>query len=316
MFLHANLLHLLGNMVYLAAVGPRVESSGGPWRIGVIYLLGGLAGVGSHWFSMRGNPLAAPIVGASGAVAACLGYATVRYLAHRVPLAPRLHISVGAVGLLWLALQALGMVVRFGEAPTSGVVAYWVHIAGFVTGVILAVMFRAPREASLQAAHEALTVAAERSPAALLATADEVLRSHPRDARAWRTKADAHRDLHDVEQEIAARLRILELAAESELASAIEQLYVAGGLARLPSIRRFRLAKKLRPQAPGLAKKLLESIADSKGDSRRPEALLELAELELEQSDLEAAHRNLAILQSEFAMHDATELARRRGLIE
>ena len=48
LFLHdpSNILHLLGNMVFLAAVGPLVESSLGPTKFLVVYLVGGLAGDG------------------------------------------------------------------------------------------------------------------------------------------------------------------------------------------------------------------------------------------------------------------------------
>src|SRR5690242_7168131 len=48
MFLHANFVHLLGNLVFLAAVGPWVESFAGRGRLVVLYIAGGLAGEGAH----------------------------------------------------------------------------------------------------------------------------------------------------------------------------------------------------------------------------------------------------------------------------
>ncbi|HMS56589.1 MAG TPA: rhomboid family intramembrane serine protease, partial [Fimbriimonadaceae bacterium] len=53
LFIHANLIHLFSNMVFLAAVGPAVELAAGTARFLVVYLLGGLAGVLAHYLLAR-----------------------------------------------------------------------------------------------------------------------------------------------------------------------------------------------------------------------------------------------------------------------
>jgi len=72
MFMHADLFHLLGNMIFLWTFGRRVEDACGPWRFLLFYLLAGMiANLGSGVL----NPadLDRPSVGASGAIAGLMG---------------------------------------------------------------------------------------------------------------------------------------------------------------------------------------------------------------------------------------------------
>ena len=123
LFLHdpGNILHLLGNMVFLAAVGPLVESSVGPTRFAVVYLVGGLAGVSGHWAVTVVTGVSEPLIGASSAIAACVGYCSVRYMLRKVPLAPKLKLTVGTVAVVWVMLQAVGAFVKFGDALVRGI---------------------------------------------------------------------------------------------------------------------------------------------------------------------------------------------------
>ena len=75
LFLHdpQNILHLLGNLVFLAAVGPLVESEVGPLRFVVVYVLAGLAGVAAHWSVAASSGVGTPLIGASSAIAGCVG---------------------------------------------------------------------------------------------------------------------------------------------------------------------------------------------------------------------------------------------------
>ena len=72
LFMHVNVLHLLGNMIFLAAVAPAVESGTGPLRFLLLYLISGLAGLGGHWLLALALGVASPVVGASGAIAGCV----------------------------------------------------------------------------------------------------------------------------------------------------------------------------------------------------------------------------------------------------
>lgn len=70
-FLHANLPHLLSNVLFLWVFGPRVESSYGPRRFAIYYVLWGVA---ASIVQIGVTPDSGiPMVGASGAIAGVMG---------------------------------------------------------------------------------------------------------------------------------------------------------------------------------------------------------------------------------------------------
>src|SRR5690606_25165392 len=71
MFLHADWLHLLSNMLFLWVFGDNIEDALGHFRYLVFYLACGvLAGLAHLWFYPESN---SPLIGASGAVAGVIG---------------------------------------------------------------------------------------------------------------------------------------------------------------------------------------------------------------------------------------------------
>src|SRR5205085_12566604 len=87
--------------------------------------------------------------GASGAVAGCAGYYSLRYLQLKIPFAPRISSTVMVVTLVWLALQVVGAFIQIGQGPAQ--VSFWSHIGGFLMGLIISVVFRAPDIAQIRA---------------------------------------------------------------------------------------------------------------------------------------------------------------------
>jgi len=72
MFMHADMWHLIGNMIYLWTFGRRVEDACGSWRFLMFYLAAGMvAGIGSEVFNV--NQVDIPSIGASGAIAGVMG---------------------------------------------------------------------------------------------------------------------------------------------------------------------------------------------------------------------------------------------------
>ena len=71
MFMHASILHIAGNMLFLWIFGNNVEDAMGPVRFILFYLLGGVAALALQ--VAIGPNTVAPTVGASGAIAAVLG---------------------------------------------------------------------------------------------------------------------------------------------------------------------------------------------------------------------------------------------------
>jgi len=310
LFMHLNVLHLLGNMVFLAAVGPAVEVAAGWLRFLSVYLAGGLVGTGMH--ALLAGPAAReePLIGASGAVASCIGYYSVRYSTTRVPLAPKLLAPVWLIVGVWLVLQILGALVRIGDA---GGVAFWAHLGGFGTGIVLSLCFRAPEVQSHASGRALLNDMQHRSPAAQLAAAEAHLEAFPRDVEALRAMSEALRSLGDAQREADTLLRLLDLTDAHEQAAMIYRLRELNALDRMDPISRRVLADRISRQDPDAARLLLLSIvARPADDPQRPEALLSLVALA---NDLGAqeVRKWLEELATTYPFHPATELARRRG---
>jgi membrane associated rhomboid family serine protease len=141
MFMHAGLAHLGGNMLYLWIFGDNVEDSMGPGKYLSFYLVGGVVASLAHILTNPGSQL--PTVGASGAIGAVLGAYLVLYPQSRVatliPLGFFIRIALlpAAIVLgLWFVLQLFSGLLSMG-GPDVGGVAFWAHIGGFVTGVVL-----------------------------------------------------------------------------------------------------------------------------------------------------------------------------------
>jgi membrane associated rhomboid family serine protease len=151
MFLHGNILHIAGNMVFLAIFGPNVEDAMGRVRYVVFYLLGGLAALAAQVL-VQPNAIV-PTLGASGAIAAVLGGYILLYPRARILSLVFIFffvtiIEVPAVFLLgfWFLEQ-----VYFGSANLTnpvgggGGVAYFAHVGGFLFGLALIHLFAVRR---------------------------------------------------------------------------------------------------------------------------------------------------------------------------
>ncbi|MEQ1823762.1 MAG: rhomboid family intramembrane serine protease [Fimbriimonadaceae bacterium] len=308
LFLHQNVLHLLGNMLFLAAVGAAVEAATGWWRFAFVYFGGGLIGVAAHWlFSIKAGS-APPLIGASGCVAACIAYYGVRYFRMQVALAPKVGASVLTLTAVWFALQILGV---FFTLPGTVGTAFWAHLGGFVGGIALSLLFKAPKDGERQLGHAVVDQMDQRSPAAKLVATDLHLAEHPDDVQALFKKVDALATLGDKDQEGAVLLQMLSKLPEVDRPPILGRLIGIGQVGRLPSLQRTLLAEKYRQTNPGLAKSLLLSvIGGDRKDSQRPEALLAISALSPNE-----AEPYLEELKENFPLHPATDLARTRGLI-
>ncbi len=150
MFMHASILHIGGNMLFLWIFGNNVEDSMGPVRYLAFYIVGGLAALGLQVAVAPGST--APTLGASGAIAAVLGGYILLYPRARVLTVVLIIFLFTVIELpawvmlgIWFAQQAV-----FGAAgltnPTGGGegVAYFAHVGGFAFG-LLAVRLLATR---------------------------------------------------------------------------------------------------------------------------------------------------------------------------
>jgi len=143
MFLHANLLHLVVNMVVLGVFGTTVEDRVGRLAFLGFYLLGGLVALALQVLVARGS--ITPTFGASGAIAAVLGAyivlyprAKIRTLVVAIFRVTFVELPAWVVVVAWFVLDAIlgavGLSTCFGDAG----VAYYAHWGGFALGVLAA----------------------------------------------------------------------------------------------------------------------------------------------------------------------------------
>lgn len=312
LFLHQNLLHLLGNMVFLAAVGAAVELATGSARFAVVYFVSGLFGVLAHTIFTLSSHEPQILIGASGSVAGCAAYYSVRYTHLKVPIAPKKGMSVAVVTGVWLALQLIGAFVHIGE---SAAVSFWAHIGGVVAGLLLSAVFRAPDLGQARLGHAVLDQMNERGPAAVALAARQHLKGHPNDIRALRQLAEAERQLAHPAAEVSALVTLLELLPEAEQVQPLQRLGEMGKLSVLPSVRRTLLADRFKEADPSIARLLLASVVEGPdSDPQVPDAMLALAALERDKEP-ERSNEILKELSEKFPFHAAVELARHRGWI-
>jgi membrane associated rhomboid family serine protease len=138
-FLHGDIWHLGGNMLFLWVFGDNVEDALGHFRFLVFYLACAVAGAFAHGIAAPDSQ--APLIGASGAIA---GVVAAYLMLH-----PRVKIWVLALGriplrlpasivlVLWIGFQ-LFMMVAGGDDEIS----WAAHLGGVVAGAVLVVFMR------------------------------------------------------------------------------------------------------------------------------------------------------------------------------
>jgi rhomboid protease GluP len=127
MFVHANIAHLAGNMLFLLIFGLRGEEMFSLPEYLLVYLLGVLTG---NLLSLVFLPLGVPSVGASGAIFAMFGACTVY---------ARRTVSQSIIGALIYAFFLLLL--------SSGLnVNNLAHIGGLVTGLLIGYVLAAKRK--------------------------------------------------------------------------------------------------------------------------------------------------------------------------
>jgi membrane associated rhomboid family serine protease len=147
LFIHAGFLHLIGNLVFLWVFGRAVENRLGSPLFLFFYLLGGaIAGLVQCAVSGAGDTT--PLIGASGAIAAVLGAYFISYPGAWVRvLLPVLFffwafdLPATLVLAFWFVSQFFsGMTAITRVSSTTSDVAFWAHIAGFLSGVVGALL--------------------------------------------------------------------------------------------------------------------------------------------------------------------------------
>ncbi len=144
MFLHADLVHLGGNVLYLWIFGHNVEDAMGRLRFTLFYLAcGALAALAYASYKPAST---VPMIGASGAISGVLGAYLLLYPYARVLIFLPLGIFSQVVRLpafwvlwFWFIFQLMSLTL---SEQQSGGVAWVAHAAGFVAGMVLIPIFK------------------------------------------------------------------------------------------------------------------------------------------------------------------------------
>ncbi|PLS81604.1 rhomboid family intramembrane serine protease [Candidatus Saccharibacteria bacterium] len=156
MFMHAGLLHIAGNMIYLLPFGDNVEDRLGHVRYIIFYLLCGF--IATLVYVLFNPNSTIPLLGASGAIAGVLaGYlalhptGSVKGLLIIIIFVTRISLPAFIFIGYWIATQIFYSVSSFGTMSDEGGVAFLAHVAGFVAGLVLAPLLAAGRPKQDQA---------------------------------------------------------------------------------------------------------------------------------------------------------------------
>jgi membrane associated rhomboid family serine protease len=143
LFVHGGWAHIIGNMLFLWAFGKSLEDAMGHGKFLAFYLICGVVAGITHVFFNQGSSL--PTVGASGAIAGVMGAYLIKFPRARIHTIVFLFIflttmDIPAVFILlyWFVTQLFS---GYGSIAHTHVsdngVAWFAHIGGFITGMIL-----------------------------------------------------------------------------------------------------------------------------------------------------------------------------------
>jgi membrane associated rhomboid family serine protease len=138
MFLHADPMHLFGNMIFLWVFGDDVEEAMGRGRFLAFYVLSGA--IGAIIFAVSDPLFPFPLIGASGAISGVvIAYAMLRPCAKVTVLVSIIPLRISAYwvvgGFVVLQFASLG-------SASKSEVAYWCHVGGMATGAVLFPLMR------------------------------------------------------------------------------------------------------------------------------------------------------------------------------
>lgn len=144
MFMHGDVMHIFGNMLFLFIFGDNIENAIGHIRYAVFYVLCGIAAAMGQ--IIMGPDSIIPMLGASGAISGVLGgyvllfpKRNVRAIIFNFVTTVPAFVAIG----IWIVYQ---LVLGYISPSGGGGVAYAAHIGGFVAGLALIKVFAIGRQ--------------------------------------------------------------------------------------------------------------------------------------------------------------------------
>lgn len=139
MFMHADIMHIFGNMLFLFIFGDNLENVLGHVRYAAFYIVCGLAAATAQ--IVLNSDSVIPMLGASGAISGVLGgyvllfpNRSVKALVFNFLTTVPAYVAIG----IWILYQ---LVLGYLSPTSGGGVAYAAHIGGFIAGFALIKVF-------------------------------------------------------------------------------------------------------------------------------------------------------------------------------
>lgn len=292
--LHADVLHLSVNMLFLWVFGSSVEEALGWRRFLGLYVA---AAIVTGWVEvgmariLPGADRTLPIVGASGAISAIIGVFAIRFSRARVRIAG-LPFAAPAAPLVAVVMVAeMSAALYHLTRPSAGLgqtPAHWAHLAGFMLGLAYAIATRQSEAGERE--YRRVDAGKELQEGRALAAVREweaIVRERPDDpdaegelARAWALAGDAEQALLHYRASIAGFIQRGDRSAAAERAARMWEDYPD---AQLDPTVWFSCARSLEdagryPAAASAYEKLLTAHRDHPDGQV---AMVRLAELRL-----------------------------------
>lgn len=160
---HADWMHLVGNMLFFIIFGVGLNRVLGNIRMAIVYPLLAL-GSGLIYQMVESDATRHPLIGASGAIMGLAGMYVILFPLQRIHMAAwfrlgflgglrlamatnfRVNLGLFAMRGFWVVAFYIGMDVVFTLFKAEDGVAHWAHLGGFITGVILAIVMLVARQ--------------------------------------------------------------------------------------------------------------------------------------------------------------------------
>ena len=140
MFMHGGWMHLIGNMVFLWIFGDNIEDSMGHKKFLLFYLICGLLAALLQALINPSSPV--PMIGASGAIAGILGAYLILHPKANINVLFWIIIFITVVKVPAFIVLSVWIISQF--FGSTGGVAYFAHIGGFIAGALLIYFFKYP----------------------------------------------------------------------------------------------------------------------------------------------------------------------------
>lgn len=151
MFIHGGWIHIIGNILYLWLFGDNVEDRLGHFRFVLFYLLSGIVASIAECYVHPYSDI--PVVGASGAISGVIGayiffypYAKIIMMVPLFFFYPYFfELPALLFVIFWFIEQLLNGLFELSVILRQGGVAWWAHIGGFITGLVLTFILKPKR---------------------------------------------------------------------------------------------------------------------------------------------------------------------------